>query len=193
MGNQAYVSRKNDRPKRSFQTILIHTINQHRMTFQHLTRAGVMSTVSALSCPPPPLMKLSSPHPLPPPVLLAAVGTALAPPWVDWGWWLGMGSPLRFDDGVAIVNLLWRRAIVWILYYRIGVWLSLYDWKWTMSDTLDELGLATEVPSILRDWDGSAGHTFHVFGSWYYKQSPCKDDQCSHRQWKFDRLWITWL
>jgi hypothetical protein len=48
-------------------------------------------------------MKPASPQPLPPPVLFAAVGVALAPPWVDIGWWLGIVSPVRFEDGVAIL------------------------------------------------------------------------------------------
>ena len=59
-------------------------------------------TNSSRFSPPPPFMKPSSPHPLPPPVLFAAVGKALAPPWVAEGRWFGVVSPERFEDGVAI-------------------------------------------------------------------------------------------
>lgn len=71
---------------------------------QYQTPTGVKFTDSFRSSPPPPLINPESPQPLPPPVLFAAVGLALAPPWVAIGWWLGIVSPVRFEDedGVAI-------------------------------------------------------------------------------------------
>ena len=72
--------------------------------------------MSVTSCPPPPLLKLLSPHPRPPPVLLAAVGVALAPPWVDVVLWLGLVSPpvLAVEDGVDM-------SVRFLIRYRGGL------------------------------------------------------------------------
>jgi hypothetical protein len=54
----------------------------------------------------PPLKKPLSPHPVPPPALLAGVGLALAPPWVELLSWLTALSDVLSEFWDAIVMVL---------------------------------------------------------------------------------------